>query len=92
MTSETPWLGEYDSFGGVIIAKNDGDIVCFHIYDFNLFRSYLLNNTKFEQPSTGEDKYNPGNKRAKGKKYYYGWLDKDMDDLIFKINLQIRFI
>lgn len=60
MTSENIWLGEYDSFGGVIVAKNDGDIVCFHIYDFNLFRNYLLNNTKFEQASTGENESQPG--------------------------------
>jgi hypothetical protein len=91
MTSEKPWLGEYDSFGGVIIAKNDGDIVCFHIYDFNLFRNYLLDNTVFEQPSTGEDPNNPGNIRALGKKYYYGWLYQEDSDLRFKINLQIRF-
>ncbi len=92
MTSETPWLGEYDSFGGVIIAKSDGDIVCFHIYDFNLFRNYLIKNTKFEQPSTGEDKLQPGTPRKKGKKYHYGWLYENDDKLNFKINLQIRFI
>lgn len=93
MTAEKPWTGEYDSFGGVIVVKKDGDIVCFHIYDFNLFRNYLLNNTKFEQPSTGEDKENPGNKRTTegSKKYYFGWLDKEHDDFKFKINLQIRF-
>ena len=91
MTSETPWLGEYDSFGGVIIAKNDGDIVCFHIYDFNLFRNYLIENTKFEQPSTGEDSSLPGTPRQKGKKYYYGWLFENNNELNFKINLQVRF-
>lgn len=91
MTSETPWLGEYDSFGGVIIAKNDGEIVCFHVYDFNIFRNYLLENTKFEQPSTGEDSDNPGKARTSGKKYYYGWLYEENDELSFKINLQIRF-
>lgn len=91
MTSETPWMGEYDSFGGVIIAKNDGDVVCFHIYDFNLFRNYLLDNTKFEQPSTGEDSLNPGNSRTTGKRYYYGWLYEEDDSLKYKINLQIRF-
>lgn len=93
MTSETPWLGEYDSFGGVIIAKKDGDLVCFHIYDFNLFRNYLLNNTVFEQPSTGEDENNPGNRSNKKnvKKYFYGWLVKSDESLEFKINLQIRF-
>lgn len=91
MTSEEPWMGEYDAFGGVIIAKQDGDIICFHIYDFNLLRNYLLNNTVFEQPSTGEDEFNPGNRRVSGKKYYYGWLEKANEELIFKINLQIRF-
>lgn len=91
MTSETPWLGEYDSFGGVIIAKNDGDIVCFHIYDFNLFRNYLIENTKFEQAATGEDKANPGYPGKKGKNYHYGWLYESNDQLFFKINLQVRF-
>ncbi|MFP9114960.1 HpaII family restriction endonuclease [Flavobacterium sp. RHBU_3] len=91
MTSETPWEGIYDATGGVIIVKEDGDIVCFHVYDFNLFRDYLLNNTIFEQPSTGEDGNNPGHERAIGKKYYYGWLYREGDDLQYKINLQIRF-
>lgn len=92
MTSETPWLGEYDSFGGVIIAKNDGDIVCFHIYDFNLFRNYLLENTVFEQAATGEDSINPGTYSGTAKKkYYYGWLFEEDEELFIKINLQIRF-
>lgn len=93
MTSETPWHGVYDATGGVIIPKKDGDIVCFHIYDFNLFREYLIKNTIFEQPSTGEDEDNPGHPRTrKGtKKYYYGWLYEENHKLYFKINLQIRF-
>jgi hypothetical protein len=94
MTSEKPWQGIYDANGGVIICKQDGEIVCFHIYDFNLFRDYLLSNTMFEQPSTGEYEKNPGNPRTtKGtKKYYYGWLFEDDGELHFKINLQVRFI
>lgn len=93
MTSETPWHGIYDATGGVIIPKRDGNIVCFHIYDFNLFREYLINNTIFEQPSTGEDEENPGHIRTrKGtKKYYYGWLYEEDNKLYFKINLQVRF-
>lgn len=93
MTSETPWHGIYDATGGVIICKQDGDIVCFHIYDFNLFREYLLKNTKFEQPSTGEDENNPGNERTTEgtKKYYYGWLYEENGEMLFKINLQVRF-
>lgn len=94
MTSEKVWLGEYESFGGVIVAKEDGDVLCFHIYDFNLFRNYLLNNTEFEQASTGEDEYNPGTPRTteETKKYFYGWLYEEYGELLFKINLQIRFI
>jgi hypothetical protein len=94
MTSEKPWQGIYDATGGVIICKQDGNIVCFHIYDFNLFREYLLINTKLEQPSTGEDENNPGTPRTtKGtKKYYYGWLFEENEELLFKINLQVRFI
>lgn len=93
MTSETPWHGIYDATGGIIIAKEDGDIVCFHIYDFNLFRDYLLKNTVFEQPSTGEEENFPGTERtSKGtKKFYYGWLYEENEKLKFKINIQIRF-
>ncbi len=94
MTSETPWHGIYDATGGVIICKKDGDIVCFHIYDFNLFREYLLENTMFEQSSTGEDANIPGTPRTKKgtKKYYYGWPYQEGEKLFFKINLQVRFI
>lgn len=47
----------------------------------------------FEQPSTGEDGDNSGNpRRTKGaKKYYYGWLYEEDGELLFKINLQVRF-
>lgn len=92
MTSETPWTGEYDSFGGIILAKKDGDVLCFHIYDFNIFRNYLLENTFLEQAGTGEDPQNPGNKKSgAGKKYYYGWLYEEDHEYNFKINLQVRF-
>lgn len=92
MTSEAVWLGEYDSFGGVIVAKKDGSIVCFHIYDFNLLRNYLLKRTKLEQAATGEDENNPGypDNNAK-KKYFYGWLFKEDNDFFIKLNLQVRF-
>lgn len=91
MTSETPWLGEYNSFGGVIVAKEDGNVVCFHIYDFNLFREYLIENTIFEQPSTGEDANTPGTFKEGGKKYRYGLLYEEYGQLLYKINLQVRF-
>lgn len=92
MTSETPWHGEYNAFGGVIIVKTDGEIVCFHIYDFNIFRNYLIANTRFEQPATSEDENNPGNPRPNAKKkFFYGWLYEENGNLYLKISLQVRF-
>jgi hypothetical protein len=92
MTSETPWNGDYNSFGGVVFTKADGDVVCFHIYDFNILRRYLINNTVFEQPATGENSENPGYSDTRSKKNFnYGWLYKREGGMEFKINLQIRF-
>lgn len=93
MTSETEWLGDYDATGGAIICKRNGDVLCFHVYDFNLFRKYLLTNTRFEQPSTGEDEDNPGTKRTKKgtKKFYFGWVYEGNTGLEMKLNLQVRF-
>ena len=60
--------------------------------DFNLFRNYLLNNTKFEQASTGENESQPGLKDPNTKKkYYFGWLYKENESHYIKLNLQIRF-
>lgn len=97
MTPETPWSGFYDADGGQIIVKKDGDIVCYHIYELNRFRQYLLNATRIEQPSTGEDGDNPGHirfdaKTGKPKKpYLFGWLYQEEGKYYFKINLQVRF-
>jgi hypothetical protein len=93
MTSETEWLGDYDATGGAIICKRNGDVLCFHVYDFNLFRRYLLANTRFEQPSTGEDGQKPGTKRTdkKTKKFFFGWLYESNKELAMKLNLQVRF-
>ena len=91
MTPQTPWLGIYDATGGQIIVKEDGDVVCYHIYELNRFRDYLFNSTKFERPSTSEDEDNPGHPRQNAKKNYnYGWLYEKDGHYFIKINLQIR--
>ncbi|MDD6141525.1 MAG: HpaII family restriction endonuclease [Bacteroidales bacterium] len=97
MTPETPWNGFYDADGGQIVVKKNGDIVCYHIYELNRFRQYLLNATRLEQPATGEDEKNPGhvrvvpNKDKPNKPFLFGWLYKENGNYFLKINLQVRF-
>lgn len=92
MTPETPWTGFYDATGGQIIVKQSGEVVCYHIYEINRFLEYLYSSTKFESPSTSEDKDNAGHPRPNAsKQYFYGWLYEDGGRYFIKLNLQIRF-
>lgn len=96
MVPEKPWLGIYDATGGQIIVKEDGQVVCYHIYEQNRFLNYLFNSTKFEGASTSEDENNPGHPREKVqgktlKPFFYGWLYQEEGKYYFKINLQVRF-
>lgn len=92
MTPEKPWLGLYDATGGQIIVKEDGEIVCYHIYELNRFMEYLFKSTKFESPSTSEDKEHPGYPRKNAKKkFFYGWLYQEAGEYHIKLNLQVRF-
>lgn len=78
MTPSQIWKGLYDATGGIIIVKEDGDIVCYHIYNHNDFQNYLLNNTKLEQADMG--------------RYKFGILYTEGEKILIKLNLQIRFI
>lgn len=96
MVPEKPWLGVYDATGGQIIVKEDGQVVCYHIYEQNRFLNYLFHSTKFEGASTSEDEDNPGHPREKVegktlKPFFYGWLYEEDGKYYFKINLQVRF-
>lgn len=78
MLPATTWTGEYDATGGYIIVKEDGDIVCYHIYNRNEFQEYLYKNTKLETPSSG--------------KHGFGTIYEEGGIQYFKLNLQVRFI
>ncbi len=91
MTPETVWTGIYDATGGQIIVKDDGDVVCYHIYEQNRFLNFLLNSTYFEQPSTSEDENNPGHpKRNPKKNFFFGWVYEEDGKYWMKLNLQVR--
>lgn len=46
------WTGELSATGGYLVVKEDGDVLCYHIYNRNAFEDYLLNNTKLETASS----------------------------------------
>jgi hypothetical protein len=72
------WAGEYDATGGYLIVKEDGEVLCYHIYNKNEFEKYLINNTKLDTASSS--------------RHGFGVVYKENEELFFKLNLQIRFI
>lgn len=78
MMPASPWSGNYEATGGYIIVKEDGDVLCYHIYNRNEFREYLYNNTKFDTPSKS--------------KHHFGVIEEADGKQILKLNLQIRFV
>lgn len=78
MMPASQWNGNYEATGGYIIVKEDGDVLCYHIYNRNEFREYLYNNTKFDTPSKT--------------KHHFGVIEEVDGKQILKLNLQIRFV
>lgn len=72
------WTGELDATGGYLVVKDDGEILCYHIYNRNEFEDYLLNNTKLETASST--------------RHDFGTVYKERNKQYFKLNLQIRFL
>lgn len=72
------WTGELDATGGYLVVKNDGEILCYHIYNRNEFEDYLFTNTKLETASST--------------RHDFGTVYEQDRQLYFKLNLQIRFL
>lgn len=71
------WSGKYDATGGYLIIKENGDVLCYHIYNRNEFEDYLLNNSKLDTASSS--------------RHGFGEIYKANDELYINLNLQIRF-
>lgn len=83
MQPKVPWTGEYDASGGYIVVKSSGEVVCYHLYNWNALQDYLYNNLKFETPSsTGT-----GSKKSFNYALYY----VENEDPYMDICLQLRF-
>lgn len=72
------WTGELDATGGYLVVKENGEVLCYHIYNRNEFEDYLLHNTKLETASSS--------------RHDFGIVYTDGINKFFKLNLQIRFL
>lgn len=79
MVPKTKWHGEYDATGGYLVVKEDGEVLCYHFYNRNLFEKYLLNNTAFETP--GKHELNN-----------FGLVYRKGEDYYMNLELQVRFL
>ena len=77
MEPGTEWSGEDDANGGYIVAKSDGEVLAYHLYNRDKFKQYLFENTKMERGSTS--------------KHNYASIYKENDKMYINLNLQIRF-
>jgi HpaII restriction endonuclease len=78
MVPSKEWDGFTKAHGGYIIVKNNGDVVCYHLYNRDEFLSYLFENTKFESASST--------------RHNYGKIYQEGGKMYFNLNLQIRFL
>lgn len=72
------WTGKLDATGGYLIVKDNGEILCYHIYNRNEFEDYLYANTKLETASST--------------RHEFGTVYEQNGQFYFKLNLQIRFL
>ncbi len=78
MEPSNEWSGEDTANGGYIVAKANGDVLAYHLYNRDQFKHYLYENTKLERGSTT--------------KHNYASIYKENGKMYINLNLQIRFI
>ena len=71
------WTGEIDATGGYLVVKENGEVLCYHIYNRNQFEDYLFVNTKLETASST--------------RHDFGKIFEENGQYYIKLNLQIRF-
>jgi type II restriction enzyme len=77
MVPSEVWTGVYDASGGYLVVKENGEVLCYHIYNRNQFENYLFANTKLETASST--------------RHDFGKIYKEGGEHLFKLNLQIIF-
>jgi len=78
------WSGSFSATGGYIAVKKDGELLCYHIYNWNDFQEYLFNHTKIDLPDSSPNRCDFGrilNANEIG----------ETKGSFIKLNFQIRF-
>jgi type II restriction enzyme len=78
MMPKSPWGGLTPDEGGIIIVKDDGEVVCFHLYESSNLENYIFDNTKLDTPSSS--------------RHNFGYIYEENGSQFMKLNLQIRFL
>lgn len=71
------WSGYPQDFGGLLLVKENGDVLFYYLYNLQRFEDYLFTHLRFETPSATRHKF--------GQVYFVG------DEARIKLNLQIRY-
>ncbi len=72
------WRGVLEATGGYLVVRDDGELLCYHIYNRNAFEDYLFHQTKLETASSS--------------RHDFGTIYEESGAWWLKLNLQIRFI
>lgn len=73
----TEWRGNPSKFKGLMVVKDDGDVVFYYMNSRLNFEEYLFQNVRFDRPST--------------RRHRYGQIYEEDGKSLIKLNLQIRF-
>lgn len=84
MKAARPWTGTFNANGGYIAVKKDGEILCYHIYNWNEFQEYLVSHTKIDRPDSKPNRCDYG-------RVLDGLNNGYEDGSFIKLNFQIRF-
>ena len=77
LVPNTKWSGKIDATGGCITVKENGDVLCYHIYNRNEFQEYLYKNTRLDTPSST--------------RHDFGKIYEENGEYFIRLNLQIRY-
>lgn len=71
------WSGYPQDFGGLLLVKENGDVLFYYLYNLQKFEEYLFKHLKFETPSAT--------------RHGFGQIYEKDGQQFMKLNLQIRF-